>query len=517
MAYKVIKSKGSVQGMPKRVFICDTEGDIASLPTNKTIGAKQENDTVSDEICAVGSIASVSQTGNKYELSAGGEWILKPSTGSSEETPGSGSTIVTDTTLSQSGKAADAKAVGDALGQYLKSDEAQKTYVNKIEAKNYVTTDFMSSYLSVQSAKETYVQKTELEGLITEENADSKYASKKEFKDVLGNPASEYKTLESIGNALNLLDEKVEVIRKTISTSTSILLDGDSIQEAISNPNISTVALVPGTFSGELTLSKSINLVGYNSTTPANEGSRCSDTIDDNETIIDGTLNIEGNSDVVLSGLTFTENALINTSNQGTLTLSNCKILGMEADAAKSYLIKNFKADPLKLTVENCYFGTNAPNSVGNIYNGLELNCALKDGSSISNNYFAAGACTHNAINIYDVEDGATIYINGNHFEYSGNAIRIGIKGEPECTIVCDGNSYDATDSYVDYAGLLLVQPYDTQTTSFANCTIKINNTTHNDDNQVYYLYAGAGDMQFTNSNKPTIIVNGITEVQPSI
>lgn len=188
----------------------------------------------------------------------------------------------------------------------------------------------------------------------------------------------------------------------------------------------------------------------------------------------------------------------------------------MEADAAKSYLVKSTQPNPLKLIVENCYLGTNTANSVGNIYNGLELNCILKDGSSISNNYFAAAACTHNAINIYAVEDGATIHIDNNHFEYSGNAIRIGIKGEPTCTIACNGNSYDATDSTDEYAGLLLVQPYGKQTTSFANCTIKIDDTVHSDSKQLYYLYAGADDMQFTNFNKPTIIIDGITEVQPT-
>ena len=382
MAYKIKKTRKSPYGIKCRDYICDTVDDIGLIKTKSIVGAKQENHTVSDEICAIGSLAFVVESGEVYELNASGTWTLKP-------TPSNTSTI-------------------------------------------------------------------------------------------------------------------------------SVLANTDSIQNEIDDSDTSAVALAPGTFTEPINFTRSINLAGYYSTTPANEGERCSDTIAENESIIDGVINVTGQSDVILSGLTFTENALINVSNEGSLTLNNCKIVNMQADSSKSYLIKSTQENPIKVTIENCYFGTNTANSVGNIYNGLELNCVLKDGSSISNNYFTKDACTHNAINIYAVEEGATIRINGNHFEYSGNAIRIGIKGEPECTIICSGNAYDSTDENDEYAGLLLVQPYGNKTTSFANCTIKINKTEHSDDKQLYYLYAGAGDMQFTDSNKPTIIVDGVTEVQAS-
>lgn len=329
-------------------------------------------------------------------------------------------------------------------------------------------------------------------------------------------PNTTLSTIEEMGDAITTLSNTVEVLRKSMNGATSVLVNSDSINDTLENETVSTIALVPGTFSEELTLLRNVNLVGYYSTTSANEGDRCSDIISENETVIDGTLIIDGDSDVKLTGLTFTNNSLIEVKNNGTLTMSNCKVVDVEPDAQKSFIIKSTQANPVKLIIENCYFGTNGTNSIGSIYNGFELNCTLKDGSSISNNYFAAEVCTHNVINIYAVEEGATVYINNNHFEYSANAIRIGIKGEPTCTIVCDGNSYDATDTvYVDYAGLLLVQPYGKQTTSFANCTIKINNTIHSDDLQLYYLYAGAGDTQFTDSNKPTIIVDEVIEVQP--
>lgn len=109
MAYKVIKAFGSTQGLTKRIIVCDTTADIESLPTNKKVGVAQDGDTVSDEMCAVGSIAEVTDTGDKYVLSANSEWTVKPSEGSG------GSEINIDATLSQEGQAADAKAVGDAL------------------------------------------------------------------------------------------------------------------------------------------------------------------------------------------------------------------------------------------------------------------------------------------------------------------------------------------------------------------------------------------------------------------
>ena len=68
MAYKVIKAHGSTHGKTRREFICDTAADITNLPTSNKMGKAQAGDTVSDEMCAVGSTASVTETGDLYEL-----------------------------------------------------------------------------------------------------------------------------------------------------------------------------------------------------------------------------------------------------------------------------------------------------------------------------------------------------------------------------------------------------------------------------------------------------------------
>ena len=76
------------------------------------------------------------------------------------------------------------------------------------------------------------------------------------------------------------------------------------------------------------------------------------------------------------------------------------------------------------------------------------------------------------------------------------------------------------TDEDLTYAGLLIVQPYGKQTTSFANAVINIDNTIFDgaiegEDYQLYYLYAGSNDMQFTDYNVPTVLIDGNTVLQP--
>ena len=150
MAYKVIKASGSISGLTKREFIVDTAAEITDLPTNKKMGRKQTGDTVSDEMCAVGSTASVTETGDVYELNASSTWVKKPAEGSGE-----GSDITIDSTLTQEGQAADAKATGDALAtkadasalsNYVQTSTAESTYAKKTELSTYATTASLADY-----------------------------------------------------------------------------------------------------------------------------------------------------------------------------------------------------------------------------------------------------------------------------------------------------------------------------------------------------------------------------------
>ena len=194
MAYKVIKASGSISGLTKREFIVDTAAEITDLPTNKKMGRKQTGDTVSDEMCAVGSTASVTETGDIYELNASSTWVKKPAEGSGE-----GSDITIDSTLTQEGQAADAKAVGDtlatkadasALSNYVQTSTAEGTYAKKTELSAYATTESLGNYMQTSAADKKYATKSELGSYATTESlgdyiqtttADGKYATKSEL------------------------------------------------------------------------------------------------------------------------------------------------------------------------------------------------------------------------------------------------------------------------------------------------------------------------------------------------
>lgn len=194
MAYKVIKSKGSISGLTKREFIVDTVDEITDLPTNKKMGKKQAGDTVSDELCSVGSTASVTETGDVYELNASSTWVKKPAEGSGE-----GSDIVIDSSLTQEGQVADAKATGDALASkadasalsnYVQTSIAESTYAKKTELSAYATTESLGNYMQTATADGKYATKSELGSYATTESldsymqtttADGKYATKSEL------------------------------------------------------------------------------------------------------------------------------------------------------------------------------------------------------------------------------------------------------------------------------------------------------------------------------------------------
>ena len=120
-------------------FTCDTAADIADLPTNKDIGKYKNLDT-----CSIGSKATVISDRTMYILNGDNQWILLKD----YKATGGGSSILIDETLTESGQAADAKAVGDKIAEVKESahthsnkDVLDEITSNKITAWDGYSTD----------------------------------------------------------------------------------------------------------------------------------------------------------------------------------------------------------------------------------------------------------------------------------------------------------------------------------------------------------------------------------------
>ena len=100
-------------------FTCDTAADIADLPTNKDIGKYKNLDT-----CSIGSKATVISDRTMYILNGNNQWVLLKD----YKATGGGNSILIDETLTESGQAADAKAVGDKIAEVK---ESAHTHLNK--------------------------------------------------------------------------------------------------------------------------------------------------------------------------------------------------------------------------------------------------------------------------------------------------------------------------------------------------------------------------------------------------
>ena len=305
--------------------------------------------------------------------------------------------------------------------------------------------------------------------------------------------------------------------KKGIVVDSAVDNIAETIKEADADESVAGISLQGKTkIETPLEFNGSLEIHSINDMKPAYIGDRKTDEIDNGEDIINNTITCNKNASLSVEGCALTNNAYILTDQAKKLELTNVKFVGYTPNGTKSYLVRGngFKDEPTLLTVSGCYFGKNNNTDEKAIYNMLECNMKLADGSKFENLYFSKDACSHNPINIYDVEEGATIDINNVHFEDVNKGIRIGVIGEPKCTINIDNVSYgvidpDAEDNYP----LICVQPYGRETTSFKNMTINITNVKGIDrDKLTYFLYSGSNDLELTDENKPKIYVNGILQ-----
>lgn len=319
--------------------------------------------------------------------------------------------------------------------------------------------------------------------------------------------------LETIVN--NKICEIPVMAIKSIQGVTNKITSGEStaLNNALTDVSIPNVFVESGTFEEPITVARDLVLSGAKAGVSATSTKR-SKTDFSNETVISGKVSVSGTSEIKMDGIVLTDNALLSLGTASEASIKNCIVTALEPDAAKSFVVLT-GTEPTKLNINGCYFGDNPTTSVGRFRNTLELNCLLKDGTVIANNYFTEGCATNNDICIYNVEDGATITIYNNVWAKSGNGIRIGPCGNKTCTINIRNNTWYDTDESDDgmWAGLVIVQPYGSVTTSMKNVTINIyDNNNLSTSDQVFYLYANRSDMRFTEDTVPTITVNGIVQ-----
>ena len=222
------------------------------------------------------------------------------------------------------------------------------------------------------------------------------------------------------------------------------------------------------------------------------------------------------NGIVIFDGIDFTGEALISLNNAKEVDFKNCRFYKLTPNTKKTMAISSKSSVEMKLVVEKCFFGENPNVGTNAVYHILEGNIKAADGSSFSENYFVKGCNTHNAINFYDVVNGATIGINKNVFEYSGSAVRLGIKGAAKATFLMNGNKFLATDPSDggDWAGFLTIQPYGKSTTSWNDVTIKLSNTENKSGvKQLVVFFANPTDTHFDRTkNFPKLYVDGVLQ-----
>lgn len=222
------------------------------------------------------------------------------------------------------------------------------------------------------------------------------------------------------------------------------------------------------------------------------------------------TINAPG-KDVVFDGLDFTENGYIKVTAAKSVVVRNCRIYGLNVESAKkNYWFMVSAQSPVRVEIENCFFGDNVGTN-GALYNMIEPHVELNNGTSVSNNYFNAKSCTHNAINVYGAVENAVIDLSGNVFELSSGTIRLGPKGSVTCEINMNDNVIKSCDMTIprDYDGLALLQPYNKETESFEKMTVRMDNNICPSE-QLIYGYSGSGDTMLTQEKMPTIVINGV-------
>lgn len=307
-------------------------------------------------------------------------------------------------------------------------------------------------------------------------------------------------------------------VAATVVTVTAETLPAGGVTEVISAvEDGGEVEFAAGLYAMEsgLTVDKSVTIVGPNDVpqkarTKAEVVALAESETDIPGAVLSGACTINSaEAEVVFRGMSFTGDFRPVITAAKSVSFINCRFEDINASETKTMLFNMKSGAEAKVVIEGCYFGAPAAGSSGKMYHITEMTGKLVSGSSFSNNYLDKDCCTHNAFNIYDVVEGATINVNNNYIYKSAALSRVGIKGAATATVNYVGNEYDTTD-VEEWAGLIGIQPYGKQTTDMSGWTINMNKTINNTEyEQLAVIYFAAGDMPYDETKFPKVYVDG--------
>lgn len=318
-------------------------------------------------------------------------------------------------------------------------------------------------------------------------------------------------------------------------TDASIITSADELDTALGQASEGdTVVVSDVTYTQELTIDKAITLAGYNFTVEAPVSVTADNAVIENVTVsVSGTTRAASGvalsvnaAGVTLEGVVVDAGAGIQpvsvTSTEG-FTMQGCTI-GGNLSGTNAFVALNVNGAAV---IEDNVLDGKADAESGISYNALEFcvsNTAYSvgDGTVISGN--TVRNFSNNGINIYCIQDGAVISVEGNVFENVSNAMRLSNVNNNAKTATFNiannrHNESNALEPNVGYAGFVFFQNFgsaeDPQlftgfTLNFSGNTADgaaLTDTEESVATRAYYVYQDVGGLTFT-ENQPIVNMN---------
>lgn len=219
-------------------------------------------------------------------------------------------------------------------------------------------------------------------------------------------------------------------------TDASIITSADELDTALGQASEGdTVVVSDVTYTQELTIDKAITLAGYNFTVEAPVSVTADNAVIENVTVsvsettraASGVALSVNAAGVTLEGVVVDAGAGIQpvsvTSTEG-FTMQGCTI-GGNLSGANAFVALNVNGAAV---IEDNVLDGKADAEAGISYNALEF-CVSNTAYSVGDGTVISGNTirnfSNNGINIYCIQDGAVIFVEGNVFENVSNAMRL--------------------------------------------------------------------------------------------